>query len=456
MVMASRPAFRRDDPMKTLFPPRRSFRALVLGCALAVLGVSAACGPPGDADGGRAGSTDAMAGDSSGGSPADLEDGDRTDRVAPTPSAYLYVWAGDADGADSDFLAVLDADPDSPAYGTVLATAPVGLTGMAHHTEHVMPEGGRLFANSFSAGATFVFDLSDPGAPRIASRFTSAGPYTYPHSFVRLPNGNVLATFQNRGEGNRRPGGLVELDPRGGFVRGGDAANDVQPQVRPYSLAVLADRDRVVSTTTDMRSEAPTATTVQIWRLSDLSLLHTIPLPESPGNAHWLPAEPRVLPGGEVVVSTFACGLFLLEGVDTEAPSARRIANFPWENPRECALPVIRGPFWVQTNATTHSLVTLDMSDPGTPDEVGRLELAPDDEPHWISIEPGGDRIVVTGVGSLRGRVLLVRLDPETGALSPIEGFGAGEAGPGVSFQREEWPHGATGAATPHGAVFSR
>lgn len=373
------------------------------------------------------------------------------------PSAYLFVWAGDADGADSDFLAVLDADAGSPDYGQVLATVPVGLAGMAHHTEHAMPAGGHLFANSFRAGASFVFDLTDPARPEIAARFTDAGPYAYPHSFVRLPNGNVLATFQNRGQGNRRPGGLVELDPSGSLVRGGDASNDVEPQVRPYSLAVLADRDRVVSTTTDMRSEAPTATTVQIWRLSDLELLHTVRLPESPGNAHWLPAEPRVLPGGEVVVSTFACGLFLLEGVDTDTPSARLIARFPWENPRECALPVVQGRLWVQTNATTHSLVSLDMSEPGSPREVGRLELGPDDEPHWISLEPGGDRIVITGVGGLRGRVLLARLDPLTGGLSLIEGFGGTDAaGPGASFLREQWPHGPTGPATPHGTVFSR
>jgi len=430
---------------------RSSLQAIVLSIGLAV----PACAPDGDAD-----RTRGRDGDTASSADADREAdlaADGSPASAPrAASAFLFVWAGDTDGADSDFLAVLGADPGDPSYGRVVATVPVGIAGMAHHTEHRMPEGGHLFANSFRAGASFVLDLTDPARPRVASRFTSAGPYTYPHSFERLPNGNVLATFQNRGEGNRRPGGLVELDPRGGFVRGGDAANDVQPQVRPYSLAVLPDRDRVVSTTTDMRSEMPTATTVQIWRLSDLALLHTIPLPESPGNAHWLPAEPRVLPGGVVVVSTFACGLFLLEGVDTEAPTARRIASFPWENPRECALPVVQGRWWVQTNATTHALVTLDMSDPEHPEEVDRLELAAGDEPHWISLEPGGDRIVVTGVGSLRGRVLLVRLDPETGSLSRIEGFGEGEPAPGVSFLREEWPHGPTGAATPHGAVFSR
>ena len=376
---------------------------------------------------------------------------------APPVGTYVFVWAADADAADTDFLAVIGADPEAEDYARILATAPAGLTGMAHHTEHVMPEGGRLVANSFRAGASFVFDLSDPTAPSLLSSFTNAGPYTYPHSFERLPNGNLLATFQNRGEGNREPGGLVELDPSGGFIRGSDAANDFQPYVRPYSLAILEDRDRVVTTTTDMRSEVPTATAVQIWRLSDLELLHTIALPESPGGAHWLPAEPRVLPGGEVIVTTFACGIFLLDGVETDAPSAHLVASFPFENPRECALPAISGRWWVQTNATTHRLMTLDMSDPSSPAVVAELVLDPGAEPHWISMEPGGERLVLTGVGSLRGRVLFVRLDAETGGLSLIEDFrdpGADE--PGVSFTIDEWPHGATGAAVPHGAVFSR
>ena len=37
-------------------------------------------------------------------------------------SSYLFVWAADADGNDSDFLAVVDAAPDSATYGKVLTT----------------------------------------------------------------------------------------------------------------------------------------------------------------------------------------------------------------------------------------------------------------------------------------------------------------------------------------------
>jgi len=107
-------------------------------------------------------------------------------------SPYLYVWAGAEADHDSDFLAVIDADPRSPTYSQVLASVSVGLRGGAHHSEHVMPRGDSLFVNSFNAGTSFVIDLSEPTSPSVAQSFSSIGEYTYPHTFERLPNGHVL------------------------------------------------------------------------------------------------------------------------------------------------------------------------------------------------------------------------------------------------------------------------
>jgi hypothetical protein len=73
-------------------------------------------------------------------------------------------------------------------------------------------------------------------------------------------------------------------------------------------------------------------------------------------------------------------------------------------------------------------------------------------------MEPAGDRIVVTsGAGTTQYRVLVVRLDPESGQLELDSSFRDHDSGePGVRFDRTSWPHGAAGAAKPHGAVFSR
>jgi hypothetical protein len=52
------------------------------------------------------------------------------------PAPYLYAWAGDEDEKDSDFLAVVDADPASKRFGQVVATAPtVAKANMPHHIE---------------------------------------------------------------------------------------------------------------------------------------------------------------------------------------------------------------------------------------------------------------------------------------------------------------------------------
>jgi hypothetical protein len=354
----------------------------------------------------------------------------------------LYVWSFDTDQESSDFLAVIDADS-----GSLLETVPVGLIGGAHHTEHRMPVGNVFFANSFTAGTTFRFDVSNPRAPRIEGSFVERGPYTFPHSFERLSNGNVLATFHHRDRGSGEPGGLVELDSRGNYLRGADAADpDVDPDLRPYSLAILPELDRVVTTTADMHGEL-LARSVQLWRLSDLALSKTLLLPKGErGDENFMPAEPRVLADGRsVIVSTFSCGLYLLTELASESPTVTHLKTFPYEPPHRCALPVRLGDYWVQTVPTSESLVSLDVSDPLHPKLVQELKLGADYRPHWISADSDGDRIVVTGRGAMEHRLLLVRFDPRSGRM---------ELDRSISFDRETWPHGETGTATPHGALF--
>ncbi len=104
------------------------------------------------------------------------------------------------------------------------------------------------------------------------------------------------------------------------------------------------------------------------------------------------------------------------------------------------------------------ALISLDISDPANPVEVDRLSLDEEWTPHWISMEPAGDRIVVTsGHGSTLYRVLIARLYPQNGKLALDSTFRSpGSETPGVSFERTSWPHGKAGPALPHGAVFSR
>jgi len=376
------------------------------------------------------------------------------------PSRYLFVWAGDADKRESDFLAVVDVDRQSPSYAGVIATLPVGAVGtLAHHTEYQMPSGGVLWANGFAAGRTFRLDLRDPTRPRLAGYFDDAGRFSHPHSFARLAGGHVLATFQRRTGAETSTGGLVELDTAGRVVRyASAAAPEVDSTVRPYSLVVVPELDRVVSTATDMHLQVRSRA-VQIWRLSDLKLLHTLLLPPGRrGDEQWLTAEPRVLADGRtVLVNTFTCGLYQLRGLETDAPSAEAVYSAPWEQGRNCAVPVVAGQFWLQTSGVEHAVVTLDVSNPSLPREVARLTLQPDQVPHWIALEPAGRRLVITGYRELAPWVLLADLDLATGALQLDSTFRTrGDTPAGVYFGRDQWPHGASGPAVPHGAVFAR
>jgi len=204
---------------------------------------------------------------------------------APATAEYLYLWTASADSTQVDFLAVLDVTEDSARYGRLVTTLPVpGLRNGPHHTEHAMPADRQLFANGFGSGESFIFDLTDPTRPRLAGQFGDLEGYTHPHSFLRLPGGHVLATFQMRHEGaGMTPGGLVELTPAGRPVRSRSAnAPGLDPETRVYSAGIVPALDRIVTTTTDMADDFPASRQLQVWRLSDLTLLHTITLPNGP------------------------------------------------------------------------------------------------------------------------------------------------------------------------------
>lgn len=241
-------------------------------------------------------------------------------------------------------------------------------------------------------------------------------------------------------------------------MRAASAANDVDPDLRPYSLAPMRKIDRVVSTSADMAGKH-TGHSFQVWRLSTLELLHTILLPAGPrGDENENPSEVRVLDDGEsVIVGTFKCGMYLVENVAKE-PTVTFLRSFPWapvgDDDTDCNLPVRVGKFWVQTVGTTGSLVAMSLENPHKPRIVSELSFGVDARPHWISLEPSGNRIVLTGGGTLQGGVILLQIDPDSGQLSLVDSFRQKGHRFGLSMDREEWPHGKTGPAYAHGAVF--
>lgn len=358
------------------------------------------------------------------------------------PSQVVYAWTAGADSAAADFLAVVDADSTSATYGQVLERVEVpGRRNGPHHSEHELATDGRLFVNGFASGQSWVFDVTQGAQPRIVAQFGALGGYSHPHSFVRLPNGNVLAAYQmQHTPAGMRPGGLVELTPDGGFVRASAPQPDSIPgSSRVYSAVVVEALDRVVTTSTDMDDAGDEGRRVQVWRLSDLALLRTFTLPDGPrGGEGAYTAEPRLMDDGRtVLVSTFACGLYLLDGLDGDTPSGRLVAAFPERPDTYCAIPVIVGPYYLVTVPAYSAVVALDIREPSAPREVSRVSFDSTDVPHWIAVSPDGRRVVVTGYKTMARRMEFLRFDPATGALS-----------------REHTVTDVGGV--PHGAVFSR
>lgn len=376
----------------------------------------------------------------------------------------MFAWAGDVAQQGNDFLAVIDAEPSSASYGHLLTTTVTDQqTGQVHHTEYAMPAGGLLFANDHVAGRTFVFDVRDPLHPKVATSFTELGGYSHPHSFLRLPNGHVLASFQHMHHpgmamamaGMGTSGGLVEIDDQGRLIRAASTADPEFPgaMLMPYSLLPLPDIDRLVVTNSSMHDADPHGHTYQVWRFSSLKLLRTEYFDtggEQDGDIN--PEEPRRGPDGSVYVQTLNCGIERITAVATNRPQSQLVHMFPGSH---CGVPTIVGHYLIQSVPIINGVIVLDLKNPTRPAEVSRLELGERFVPHWTGWDAKSERVVVTGIGELH-RLFMLKLDQKTGVITMDAAFHDADGKAGFNFDDRQWPDGWTGSANPHGVVFTR
>lgn len=376
---------------------------------------------------------------------------------------YLFAWAGDGDEKGKDFLAVIDADPDSATYGHLMTSVVTDqTTAYVHHTEYTMPASGMLFANDHYAGRTFIFDLREPLHPKIAASFTDMAGYMHPHSYVRLPNGHVLATFQHSHHSEMqgmmgKSGSLVEIDDQGKVIRAASSADPAfsNALLTPYGLVVIPEIDRVVSTNSSMHNDDIfSGTTYQVWRLSDLKLLKTQYFDVGDNHyAHVSPEEPRLGPDGAVYVQTLGCGIERITGINTNQPQSKLVYTFPgnW-----CGVPTIVGHYLLEAVPNIHSIVAIDIANGSKPVEASQVEFEPGYGIHWTGWDSKTQRVVVTPGRSGPARLYLLKFDPATGAMALDETFHDADGKPGFNFADRDWPHGWHGTGRPHGAVFSR
>jgi hypothetical protein len=384
---------------------------------------------------------------------------------ASGPGHYLFAWAGDrANGKGEDFIAVIDADPASADYGRLVASAPSGIRcQQVHHTEYSMPESGLLFANDHMAGRTVVMDVRDPLHPKVHASFGDVGGFSHPHSFLRLPNGHVLASFQFEGHmdhnmGNTAAkgvhGGIVEMDDQGHLVRAASTADAARPDdlLLAYSVLPMPDIDRVVVTNSSMRDEDSIGHTYQVFRLSDLKRLSTNDMDSVPGRYGEVnPEEARRGPDGSVYVQTTGCGIERITEVASDHPRSKLVYQFPGSF---CGVPSIVSHYLIQSVPLIHAVVVLDLAKADQPVEVARVMLDDLIAPHWTGYDAKTRRVAITGYGE--NRLFMLNFDPATGAIAVDKAFHDQNGRPGFDFNDRTWPHGWSGSAQAHGVVFSR
>ena len=260
--------------------------------------------------------------------------------AAQAGSSYLAVWSSDKETDDkpgvlnTDFLAIIDADPKSRTYGKVVNTASMesvpganllndlGLTDAlnlttkyrlavdgipsdalneAHHMTHdpiVIGKRSYLFMGGLISANIFRCDVTNPLRIPTCPLVTTAkdvSNFSGIDDFLPAPNGDVLVTYMGAKD-LTTPGGLVEIDPDGAVVGeyaaakpGGPARympsvngeTDTGLLAHPHGIDTRPDLDLLVTsdyadpltlaTSKDLQGkEEDCGTTVRFWKLSDL------------------------------------------------------------------------------------------------------------------------------------------------------------------------------------------
>jgi hypothetical protein len=399
---------------------------------------------------------------------------------------YLLVWAGDDDRQDEDFLAVIDANPRSRRYGRVLATIPVGSTGNEPHGINTMARAdGAVVATGVASDRVFVFDMRDPvrGQLKRVIEPSSARVLRAPVAVITDRRGTVFVGHADRaryrGLGREvldAPGGLLELEPRGRTMRERSAASRdsrayiVAPSGGTFVRGRLVTSNRGHGWIRTTRGEFLPGIVMQIWSLSDRRVLATVPLEAGPrGEENLGPLTTALSPRRQIVyVNTHdGGGLYASDSVHIERPAFRLVHDFGPGSRPSGAMVTPDGRYYVTALAGSDEVVVLDLADPFHPRPAFRIAIPAQRfgvaGPSGLAMSVDGQRFAVSDytvdVPAYRldgdRRVHMLRFDEDSGALALDKGFRDEDSGDvGVSFDRQEWPHGATGPARPHGVLF--
>ena len=341
-------------------------------------------------------------------------DGNETGR-GHKPAKTLYIWTGDQDRLDPDFLAVVNFDEESDDYGKVIKTVPVPFPGNTgnepHHChlsadENILACGGLLSVLRGQNGI-FFFDVSRPRDPKFLFS-TSAPQSSITDDFLPLDGGGFLVTQMGSASGGA-PGRLAEFDaslnlvaewpddpPQDGFNPHGMSA---RPDI---NLMVTSDFILPASTLNVVPGDPVLRGAIRVWDFQNRTIIRTVQIPGAPGTM-----DVKLIPG-DPQGRAFTAGMFdgLVYLVDTTAGTAKVVFDCETIVPH-VDVPVRGG--MTQLLAMPQSgdrlifgsfqagqVGMLDVSDPEHPVQTGIVNLGVNAGPHDLALTHDDKRLVVT------------------------------------------------------------
>jgi methanethiol oxidase len=353
---------------------------------------------------------------------------------------HLYVWSRSATSGGSDLIAVVDVDPASATYGSIVATAPAGSSNEAHHFGYTA-DANRIFAGGMFSNRLFRYDVGADARALRLSRTIDLTPtgYSGPHTAYAVPGG-ILVTMMG---GTAGSGAILELNEDGDVVRTMPAPTHDGRPVNLYDITVHPATNRMLTT----------------GLAHDAHLMHGPPAPEQVGNqvVVWDWARREV-----TQIATIDAGAAVLRPLRRDGATGGFVnalfgnSIWYWDEDgsgalrfeRVVQLPDGSLPADMRVSPDDRFLFVslwaggrvqqFDISDPRRPRLVGEAEVP---QPNMMRLSPDGARLYVTNSllssldGDVRFGAWLLHVGPDglhrDAAFAPdFEGLAAGRAGP--------------------------
>ena len=333
----------------------------------------------------------------------------------------LYVWTRDGDHKESDFLAVVDADPNSGSYGKIIATVPTNSAANEAHHFGYTANADRIVAAGMFSNKLFIYDVkSDPRNPTLIKTvdFDPTG-YSGPHTMYAVPGGVLIAMLGKVGGGG--PGALVLVDDDGNFKQAWPVVrSDGQPGYM-YDVGVKPEMNRMITSSWAhpghiKAGDHPqhSGKDVLVWDWKDKKILQVQETDLAPLEVRWLHGPAGL---GGFTNAAFGSSVWYWEDADRDGRlEFYRVIQLP-ENSAPADMRVSYDNRFLYVSLWGGGKVQqYDIADPKSPKLTSEVAIP---QPNMMKLTPDSRRLYVTNslLSSMDGNVLfgawLINVGPE-------------------------------------------